>query len=269
MSAKRAPGYGRQAYAAGHLPGARFADMDHDLCGPVAPGTGRHPLPAWADFTAWLGRQGISPGTTVVAYDDSHGGFAARLWWMLRALGHPRSAVLDGGFARWQREGHRVGTDRPTPVPVPYAAQPDPLRVASLEEVQRRLTDPAMLLVDARAAARYRGEQEPIDPHAGHIPGAINVPFMENVDANGVFLPPDQLRSRLLAAYGGHAPEATVHYCGSGVTACHTLLAQEAAALPPGRLYPGSWSQWCADTTRPFATGAATERPHARQAARP
>lgn len=251
------PAYGRTAYGEGHIPGAVFADLDHDLCGAIGPGTGRHPLPEWGTFCDWLGRQGVHPGSTVVAYDDSHGAFASRLWWMLRCLGHERVAVLDGGFARWLREGRSTDAAPPTHRPATYRAQPDTAQLVPLNILQESLDDPAMLLVDARTGERYRGESEPIDPRAGHIPGAINVPYAENVNGDGTFLPPERLRERLLASYGGVAPERTVHYCGSGVTACHNLLAQAIAGLPPGRLYAGSWSQWCADPARPAELGQA------------
>lgn len=254
------PAYGRAAYGKGHIPGAVFADLDHDLCGPIGPGTGRHPLPDWDTFCAWLGRQGVSPQRTVVAYDDSHGAFASRLWWMLRCLGHARVAVLDGGFARWEREGRPTDAAVPAPQPDTYRARPDAAQLVPLEALLGHLDDPALLLVDARAGERYRGETEPIDPRAGHIPGAINVPYADNVNGDGTFLPPARLRERLLAAYGGVAPERTVHYCGSGVTACHNLLAQAVAGLPPGRLYAGSWSQWCADPQRPAELGEAPRR---------
>jgi len=252
--------YGPTAYAKGHVPGARFADMEHALCGPIGPGTGRHPLPDWDAFCAWLSSQGVGHHSTVVAYDDSHGAYAARLWWMLRTLGHEHVAVLDGGFARWTREGHPTETQAPRIQPARFQGRPDPARVLSLDELQRRLGAAELLLVDARAAERYRGESEPIDPRAGHIPGAINLPFMDNVNGAGVFLPPERLRARLLAAYAGAPPERAVHYCGSGVTACHNVLAQAAAGLPWGRLYAGSWSQWCADPARPAELGEAPRR---------
>ncbi len=249
--------HGRRAYGAGHLLGAVFADLDHDLCGPLAPGAGRHPLPAWADFCVWLGRQGARRSTRIVAYDEAGGAFAARLWWMLGALGHAHAAVLNGGYARWEREGYPTETAVPAPLPRLYRAEPDPRLEMALDELQAQLTSPALLLVDARAGVRYRGEQEPIDPRPGHIPGAINLPFQGNLDGQGVFLSPARLRKRLLAAYDATPPERTVHYCGSGVTACHNLLAHAVAGLPLGRLYAGSWSQWCADPARPAELGPA------------
>jgi len=254
------PAYGRTAYAAGHLPAAVFADLDHDLCGPIGPGTGRHPLPAWDVFCRWLGQQGVKRASHVVAYDDSHGAYAARLWWMLRALGHEHVAVLDGGYARWAREGRPTEIAVFKPKPVSYRAKPDAALTISLRDLKRRLDDPELLLVDARAGERYRGEVEPIDPRPGHIPGAVNLPFMGNVDENGRFLPAAQLRKRMRAAYGRTPPEHTVHYCGSGVTACHNLLAQVAAGMPIGRLYAGSWSQWCADPSHPAELGEAPPR---------
>jgi len=247
--------YGRRVYAAGHLPGAIYADLDHDLCGSIASGTGRHPLPDWDAFCAWLGRQGIRRSTRVVAYDDVGGAFAARLWWMLLALGHAHVAVLNGGYARWEREGHPIETTVPAPLPVRYRAQPRDAEVMPLHELEARLEAPGLLLVDARAGERYRGEHEPIDPRPGHIPGAINLPFQGNLDRQGRFLSPVRLRKRLLGAYGAVPPEGTVHYCGSGVTACHNLLAHAVARLPLGRLFAGSWSQWCADSTRPAELG--------------
>jgi thiosulfate/3-mercaptopyruvate sulfurtransferase len=251
------PAYGRKAYAAGHLPTAVFAELDQDLCGTVRAGTGRHPLPSWDAFCRWLGRRGVHPRSFVVAYDDSHGAYASRLWWMLRALGHERTAVLDGGYARWVREERPVEQAVFKPRPATYRAKPDAAMMVNLGTLQRELGQAHLLLVDARAAERYRGEHEPIDPRAGHIPGAVNLPFLDNVDADGVFLPAQQLRRRLRAAFGSVAPERTVHYCGSGVTACHNLLAMAVAGMPMGRLYPGSWSQWCADPDRPAELGEA------------
>jgi thiosulfate/3-mercaptopyruvate sulfurtransferase len=246
--------YGHRVYAASHLPGARFADMDADLSAPIRPDTGRHPLPEIAAFAAWLGQQGVTPATQVVAYDDSQGSFAARLWWMLRYLGHGKVAVLDGGLARWMREQRPVSADVPHPAfAPPYPAQPDTQMLADLREVEAVSKGRLGALVDARAGERYRGEQEPIDPRAGHIPGAVNLPFGENLNADGTFLAPEQLRGRF--ARLGQGP-ASIHYCGSGVTACHNLLALAVAGLPPGRLFVGSWSLWSKDPARPAATGA-------------
>lgn len=244
--------YGHRAYAASHIPGARFADVDADLSGPIRLDTGRHPLPDVEAFAAWLGRQGVE--SQVVAYDDQSGAFAARLWWMLRYMGHPAVAVLDGGWAGWTRAGYPVTGDLPRPVSTRFLARPDPRMLASLEEVAALSGRRSGVLVDARAGERYRGEREPIDPKPGHIPGAINLPFSDNLAADGTFLPPDRLGERWRGAVGAD-PAASVHYCGSGVTACHNLLAMAVAGLAPGRLFVGSWSLWSKDPHRPVATG--------------
>lgn len=252
--------YGHRAYALAHIRGARFADIDADLAGPIRADTGRHPLPDINGFSAWLGTQGVTPAHQVVAYDDHHGAFAARLWWMLRFVGHDRVAVLDGGFARWAREGRPVTAD---PVPanpaVPYPVKPDSRMLADLDEVRAHSGRRTGMLVDARAGERYRGEHEPIDPRAGHIPGAINLSFTGNLNPDGTFLPMEQLRQRFSRLNGesptGPAPSASIHYCGSGVTACHNILAMAAAGLPLGRLFVGSWSLWSKDPSRPAEAG--------------
>ncbi|MBI4083197.1 MAG: sulfurtransferase [Candidatus Lambdaproteobacteria bacterium] len=253
------PGHGERVYAASHLPGARFAHMERDLAGPAGRGTGRHPLPDWGAFARWLDRQGVGPRSQAVAYDDSSGAAAARLWWMLRALGHDgvghgAVAVLDGGFARWQREGRPVTAEVPRPQPGGFLGRPQAEQWVELDELQRLYRSPGVRLVDARSAARYRGEAEPIDPVAGHIPHALNLPQAENVRGDGTFLPAETLRGRF-RPLAGTEPQRTVHYCGSGVSACHNMLAMAAAGLAPGRLYVGSWSQWCADPARPVETG--------------
>ncbi len=246
--------YGERVYRAAHIPGARFADMEADLSAPIQPDTGRHPLPDPERFGAWLGGQGVGADSQVVAYDDSQGAFAARLWWMLRHLGHGRVAVLDGGFARWTREGRPVSAEVPRPDAARFSARPDPRRLASVQDVAELSGTLLAVLVDARAGERYRGEQEPLDPRAGHIPGAINLPYAGNLQPDGTFLPPDRLRARFAGRLGPD-PGASVHYCGSGVTACHNLLAMAVAGLPPGRLFVGSWSLWSKDPARPAATG--------------
>ena len=249
------PAYGHRVYAASHIPGARFAAMDADLSAPIRADTGRHPLPDLDGFVTWLCKQGVTSASQIVAYDDSQGAFAARLWWMLRYVGHAQAAVLDGGFARWTREGRPVGVEVPKPRPSRYTASPDPLRLASLQEVAALVQARQAVLVDARAGERYRGEQEPIDPRAGHIPGAINLPYGGNLNPDGTFLPPEHLRARFAARFGRTDPGASVHYCGSGVTACHNLLAMEVAGLRPGRLFVGSWSLWSKDPSRAVETG--------------
>lgn len=238
---------GHHTYLEGHLPGAVYLDLDTELAAPARPEAGRHPLPAAADFAEALRRAGVTEGSTVVAYDDSNGAPAGRLVWMLRALGHD-AAVLSGGLDAW--DGPLETTDvRPAAGDVPVRDWPAS-RIATADEVAAG----AALVIDARAAERYRGEVEPIDPRAGHNPGAVNLPFAENLDPEGRFLSPHQLRRRFEAA-GVREDRETVVYCGSGVTATHDLLALERAGFTRVRLFPGSWSQWSAEATRPVVVG--------------
>jgi thiosulfate/3-mercaptopyruvate sulfurtransferase len=246
-----AAGGGRAAYLDGHLPGAVFADVDVDLAAPRTPGSGRHPLPTPEAFAEAMSRLGIGGEDAVVAYDDAGGANAARLWWMLDATRH-RAAVLDGGIQAW------TGPLEQGPVTRPGAAfpvRPWPAdRIADPALVDRLRRDPDAAVLDARSSERYRGEVEPIDPVAGHIPGARSAPFAGNLDpATGRFLSPDALRNRYQELVGGR--DEVVAYCGSGVTSCHILLARRVAGLPDGRLYPGSWSEWIADPSRPVAVG--------------
>jgi thiosulfate/3-mercaptopyruvate sulfurtransferase len=246
--------WGEERYAQGHVPGARFAHLDRDLSAPKTGRNGRHPLPDPTDAAKVMGRLGIGAASQVVAYDNGSGMFAVRLWWMLRWLGHEAVAVLDGGFEKWSREGRPVTADVPVVV-----AQPFPVRrvapVVTAEELARALPARALALVDARAAERYRGDVEPLDPVAGHIPGARNRPFAANLNPDLTFKPADVLRAEFAGLLGSTPLDRVVHYCGSGVSACHNLLAMEIAGLPGTRLYPGSWSEWCADASRPAATG--------------
>jgi thiosulfate/3-mercaptopyruvate sulfurtransferase len=238
---------GRAAYDAGHIPGAVFVDLDADLAAPGSPADGRHPLPAPEDFAAAMGRLGIGDDDTVVAYDDQGGVMAARLVWMLRATGHD-AALLDGGIAAYDGP---LETGVPDVSPARFTARPWPAdRVATADDA----ADVANVTLDARQHERYLGEPSPLDPRAGHIPGARSLPARENLDAEGRFLPVDELRGKLTAVgVDGTAP--VVSSCGSGVTACHTLLVMEHAGRGHGRLYPGSWSQWSSDPARPVATG--------------
>ena len=246
-------GGGRAAYQAGHLPGAVFVDLDTILAADPTTGAGRHPLPDPGVFAGALGRLGIGEDALVVAYDDAGGAVAARLWWMLRAVGQD-AAVLDGGIAAWTGPLERgPGADRPTvarrPVPWPSDAVVTADAVAAISEGRIARAR----LIDARAPERFRGEVEPIDPRAGHIPGAVNAPVAANLDPETKrFLPPDELRSRYADLAG---TDDVVAYCGSGVNACHTLLALEVAGVPGGRLFPGSWSEWSGRADRPVATG--------------
>lgn len=247
-------GAGRAAFDKAHLPGARFADLLADLSGPIVPGqTGRHPLPSVDTFVATARAWGISAASQVVVYDDAGGAFAARLWWMLRWLGHDAVAVLDGGFSAWVAEGRPV-TDAVVRVePGDFTAKPR----RELLVTARELESPQSLmrkLFDARAPERFRGDVEPIDPVAGHIPGAVNLPFAENLK-DGHFRAPAELRERFAAALDGTSPEDAIVYCGSGVTACHDVLAFAHAGLPLPRLYAGSWSEWITDPAHPTDKG--------------
>ncbi len=246
---------GSRAYAGGHLPGAFFLDLDEDLSGPMNGRNGRHPLPDPRLLAARLGAAGVSQDTQVVAYDDCGGMFASRLWWLLRWLGQDRVAVLDGGIERWVAEGRPLRTDRPES---PAALLEVSLRdsVVSSETVLTHLHDSHFCLVDARSPDRFRGENETLDRVGGHIPGARNRFFRDNLDGDGCFRPAAELRREFLALLAGSAPEQVVMSCGSGVTACHNLLAMEIAGLPGARLYAGSWSEWCSDPTRPLASAA-------------
>jgi thiosulfate/3-mercaptopyruvate sulfurtransferase len=247
--------WGAAQYAAGHIPGARFVSLDHDLSAPKNGRNGRHPLPAPADAAATFGRLGIGAGSQVVAYDQGGGMFAARLWWMLRWLGHDACAVLDGGFARWSAERRPVSQDAPRV----SAASFTPRRIAptfAADDIAREIGQRRIRVVDARAPERFRGEIEPLDPVAGHIPGAVNRPHTQNLQPDGTFKAPAALREEFAQLLAGAAADRTVHQCGSGITACHNLLAMEAAALTGSLLYPGSWSEWCADPSRPIARGA-------------
>jgi len=250
------PPAGRAVYERGHIPGARYAHLDDDLARRPSASEGRHPLPDRERFAATLGAWGIGADDTVVAYDEGSGAIAARLWWLLGWIGHERRAVLDGGFAAWQAAGLPVEQTLPVVVGRRYEPRPSQRAgvVATSEVAAAQVA--GGLLVDARAAPRYRGEQEPIDPKAGHVPGARNRPFSANVTSTGTFRPPGELRAELTELLGGRGPDRLVAMCGSGVTACHLLLAMEVAGLPGGQLYAGSWSEWIRDPKRPIATGA-------------
>jgi thiosulfate/3-mercaptopyruvate sulfurtransferase len=242
------PELGAQQYREAHIPGALFAHMEHDLSAPKTGRNGRHPLPAFEKFVEWVGVQGINPADQVVCYDAANGSAAARLWWMLRWIGHRNVAVLDGGFAKWTKEGRPVDASVPQPKPGTYPAA-TPGGALDANTVARNVH--TLFLLDARAPARWRGEQEPIDPVAGRIPGARNRFNMDNVTAEGTFKPAETLKKDFLSLLGKQKPADVIHYCGSGVAACHNLLAMEIAGLPGGRLYPGSWSEWIADPSRP------------------
>ncbi|HQU15204.1 MAG: sulfurtransferase [Chromatiales bacterium 21-64-14] len=249
------PGSGVRAYRAGHVPGAHYADLDQHLSGPKAPGSGRHPLPDPAALAARLGAWGVGATTQVVAYDDQGGVFAARLWWLLRWLGHDAVAVLDGGWARWRREGGPEATVVPVASRADFPTRPRPDRIVDAAAVHASLSSGRYRVVDARSPERFRGEVEPLDPVAGHIPGARNHPYQANLDADGNFLSADRLREGFAHCLEGCTAAQVVQMCGSGVSACHNLLAMERAGLSGARLYPGSWSEWVADPGRPIDRG--------------
>jgi len=248
------PARGRADYAAGHVPGARFLHLDEDLSAPKTGRTGRHPLPDPAALRATLGRAGVTAGGQVVAYDDQGGMVASRLWWLLRWMGHEAVAVLDGGWSAWKAEGRPLTRDVPPPSSATFGGAP---RGGTVDAawVLSRLGDPRTTVLDARAPGRFRGEGETIDPVGGRIPGARNRFWKDNLGPDGRFKAPGALAAELAAAAGGAPPDQVVHVCGSGVSACHNLLALEVAGLPGGRLYPGSWSEWCSDPSRPVERG--------------
>ncbi|SHN36338.1 sulfurtransferase [Rhizobacter sp. OV335] len=241
---------GERSFREGHLPGALYVNLNEDLSGPKTGRNGRHPLADRADYARWMGDIGIVPGREVVVYDRQAAMYAVRAWWVLLWMGHPAVRVLDGGLAAWQAAGGALSQE--TAQPVPAAPYPDaaPQRpTIDAGRLQQRLGE--VLVLDARAPERYRGEVEPIDAVAGHIPGAKNRFFKDNLQPDGRFKPADQLRAEFLAALEGRAPESVVNQCGSGVTACHNLLAMEIAGLGGAALYPGSWSEWSSDSARP------------------
>lgn len=243
---------GRRDYLRDHVPGAVYAHLDKDLSGSIIPGqTGRHPLPLINDFCRTLSAWGISNESQVVVYDDAGGAIAARLWWMMRWLGHDSVALLDGGWPLWVAEGHTVCSGDEKRGQAVFTPQPRPELAVSISAVDQIRTDPSFKLVDVREAERYRGEVEPIDPVAGHIPGAVSFPYKDNLDSTGRFLPPDELQERYSTTLGDTTPDRMVFYCGSGVTAAHSILAMSRAGLGVGKLYPGSWSEWITDPERP------------------
>lgn len=248
-------GKGAALHAAGHVPGAFFAPVETALSGVKTGKNGRHPLPDPHAFAAFLASCGVTPDTTVVGYDDAGGMFAARLWWLCRWIGHARASVLDGGWQAWLAGGHPVATQPPVPRATPPSL---PVTLTSgdvldADEVMARLDRPDTLLIDARAPARYRGDLEPLDPVAGHIPGASNRFYQANLRPDHTFRPPGELRAEFGALLAGRPPSAVGHTCGSGITACANLFAMELAGLSGSRLYAGSWSEWVADPTRPVA----------------
>ena len=250
------PQAGAQAYAQGHIPSARFANLDTDLSAPKNGKNGRHPLPIREQFAQTLAAWGMDNETQVIAYDAQGGMFAARLWWMLRWCGHAAVAVLDGGLPAWQAAGHELTTDLPTLQPATFTLRPSLVELVVVEQVEANLTAAQpRLIVDARSPDRFRGENETLDPVGGHIPGAVNRFFKDNLQADGTFKSPEVLRAEWQAVLENRVPQQTIMQCGSGATACHNYLAMEVAGLSGAGLYAGSWSEWCSDASRPLANG--------------
>jgi len=251
---------GRVAFEAGHIPGARYAHLDDDLSGKIVPGmTGRHPLPDPEIMTETIGRWGISNASQVVVYDSAGGAIAARLWWILNWLGHERVAVLDGGWQQWLKKGYPTTSHVSTYETTQFSGRPDPSLVMTAIQMLEILDDDSWNVIDARAAVRYRGEEEPLDPVAGHIPGALSFPFKENIGDDGLFLLKERLEDRFApitqAVISSNDASRVVNYCGSGVTGAHNILAMKHSGMAMPRLYAGSWSEWITDPSRPVATG--------------
>lgn len=250
------PKAGRLAYEQGHIPGAHYIDLEHDLSAPRSPGSGRHPLPQETVLCATLGRYGITKDTQVIAYDGANGVYASRVWWLMRWLGHKAVAVLDGGFKAWCESGYPVSLRVDPVASALYQGRGGQMRtVGTAEVVAVTLGQRPGVLVDARGAARFRGETEPFDPVAGHIPTALNRPFTQNLMSNERFESPAALRAAFMKLLNGNDPAQAIHYCGSGVSACHNVLAMVVAGLEPAVLYPGSWGAWVSDSARPVARG--------------
>jgi thiosulfate/3-mercaptopyruvate sulfurtransferase len=250
-----APGRGRAEYAQGHIPGARFLHLDEDLSGPKTGRNGRHPLPDPEKLIEKLGEAGVDSRKQVVAYDAQGGMPASRLWWLLRWLGHLPIAVLDGGWNQWVAEGRPQTADIPRTKPARFSGRARNDCWVGAHFVREHLGDETTVLLDARATDRFRGQNETIDPVGGRIPYARNRFYRDNLDATGRFKTPEILRDEFRAILGEAGPQQVVNYCGSGVSACHNLLAMEVAGLRGARLYPGSWSEWIADPSRPLASG--------------
>ncbi len=250
-----APEAGEAAYRKSHIPGARFAHLDRDLSGAKTGGNGRHPVPTREFFAAFLVVAGVNQSSTLIACDASNGLYASRLWWLARWIGHDAVAVLDGGLPAWQAAGLPINDDVPHPTAGDLRNGDALVSQVDTQDVEANLSTQAKLVVDARAPERYRGEVEPLDPVAGHIPHAVNRPMARNLSADGRFKSASELRGEFDALLAGRDPDTLIHSCGSGVTACHNLLAMEVAGLPGASLYAGSWSAWCADPQRPIARG--------------
>jgi len=245
---------GAKAYRQGHIPGARYADLNKDLSSPVKSYTGRHPLPNFSVLAKQLGLWGVGNRSQVVVYDDACGAFAGRMWWLLRAMGHEKVAILDGDIRQWQKQHLPMTTTLPKSTIAHFRCYLDQDQWLDAAEVENGLASGSITLIDARTPERYVGKQEPIDPVAGHVPKAINRPFQMNLNKNGLFLSPSQLKNQFEALTQSRTPKQIVHMCGSGVTACHNLLAMEIASLSGSKLYAGSWSEWIVNKNRAVAS---------------
>ncbi len=245
---------GAKAYRMGHIPNARYAHLDKDLSSQITSSTGRHPLADFNLLVKKLGDWGVTTSSQVVVYDAANGAFASRLWWLLRCLGHDKAAVLDGGISHWKNNSLPITTTLPTVQRKTFRAYSDHSIWLSASQVSKQLASRKIKLIDARTSERFLGLQEPIDPISGHIPYAVNRPFQLNLDTKGLFLSPEQLQQQFTALLSGFSPNHTVHMCGSGVTACHNLLAMEYAGLSGSKLYAGSWSEWITDQNRAVAS---------------
>lgn len=250
----QAPDQGRGLYAIEHIPNAIYAHLDEDLSSPVTENTGRHPLPDVETLKAKLGRWGIGAQTQVLAYDDAGGSYAARLWWLLHWLGHTNAAVLDGGFSIWKKQGLPTTAEPPRVTPTVFAGKPDSGMLTSADELQHQLNQGAVCLVDVRDPERFDGKQEPIDNVAGHIPGAINIPWKHTIDDNSLFLPKGQLFDQYKSLLNTRSADELTFMCGSGVTACHSLVVLAYLGVSGAKLYAGSWSEWIRDPARPVTT---------------
>lgn len=253
------PDLGRRRYQEGHISGAIYAHLDDDLSGDFQPNkTGRHPLPELGFFIKKIESWGIGNDSQVVAYDDTGGAIAARLWWMLRWLGHDAVAVLDGGWVHWRNKGYPVETSTEERIANSFSANPNYQMIVESDEMELLVESPHSMIIDSRSADRYRGENETIDPIAGHIQGALSAPYQDNLTSRGTFRDRSELCKRFLALFEGNPADDAVFYCGSGVTAAHNLLAMVHAGFDIGRLYVGSWSEWITDPMRPISTGSET-----------
>lgn len=246
---------GLVSYRHGHIPGAQYVHLSDDMSSPVTQHSGRNPLPDVKIFSEKLSNWGVDSTKQVVVYDDSFGSMAVKMWWLLRWLGHANVALLDGGLPKWIKEKRAITAATPKLAPAKFLAQQHQEMQASVAEVEQARLERCRLIIDARTEQRFSGEREPLDKVAGHIPGSINWVFEENLDFDGTYLPADELRAAYLKLLNGVKPEQVIHACGSGITACHNMLAMEIAGLPSGKLFAGSWSEWITNPARPIATG--------------